>query len=162
MPERDFLIERYCSANWVHVLGQRPFIAAGPSFMTWIVPDSLDKLGRHIMRPSIRNLLRDIFPVSTAAAREYQQHVIAEVLLREGVLVALWSRMGEQNVSRSIKWQESIDQLVREIPMGMPVHEAIEELLSGMQSPSMVREYLSEDGIALDSAHIPELNWSLL
>ncbi len=161
MTERTFLIQRYASANWPQVKGLRPFIVSGPMFDGWIVPDSLQKTGRHVVRPSIRRTLERAFPEGTGPRLQYHHSAMAEVLLREHVLMALWSVDSVDCISLPGRWNESIEQVCREIPFcDDSLSRSVEDLLSGMPSPSMAREYLSEDGLTLEPCPVPEATGS--
>lgn len=168
MTERTFLIQRYCSDNWPQVRGHRPFIVTGPRFLEWIVPGSLEKKGQHVLSPRIKSMLRDLFPPGGIHRSSYQHQATAEALLREGILSALWSVDTGECLPEELRWEESIQQVARELPFKTAgwardcieftfwgVSEAVEELLSGMQSPAMAREYVSEDKLTLVPVRVP-------
>lgn len=157
MPERTFLVQRYCSEAWPQVRGYRPFVVAGPRFESWIVPGSLGRLGRHLMVPGIRRLLRSSFPSGGIHRRHYQHATAAEVLLRESVLSTLWSIDSRECLGKEFRWIESIAQVAREIPFTdkWDLATSIEELLSGIPTAGMAREYVSEDRLTLEVTAIP-------
>ena len=168
--ERTFLIQRYCSDNWAHVRGERPFIAAGPHFMDWIVPGSLEKRRKYVLRPQIKQMLAGLFPTGGIHRTFYQHQAASEALLREGILVALWSVDSRECLPLEFRWDESIRQVARELPFKTAgwandqiefkfwtISDAVEELLSGMQSLAMVRDYVSEDKLTLEPTQIPAI-----
>lgn len=166
MPERSFLIQRYCSDMWPFVRGLRPFIVSGPSFDSWVVPGSLERMGQHVLRPAIKNMLVGLFPSGGIHRRHYQHEAAAEALLREGVVCALWSVDSRECLPVDDRWDESVRQVCREIPFRFPpsfsqgdgfweMDSAVAEYLSGMQTFAMVREYLSEDRLALEALPVP-------
>lgn len=162
MVERTFLIQRYCAGNWPQVRGVRPFITSGPHFLDWIVPGSLESRGQHVLRPAVRRMISNLFPSGGMHRMHYQHRAASEALLREGILMALWSIDSRECLSEESRWGESIEQVARELPFktmhwvgGQVEHrfrntcESVEELLSGMPGPAMIREYLSEDRLTL-------------
>lgn len=168
MTERTFLIQRYCSDNWPQVRGLRPFIVTGPRFLDWIVPGSLEKKGQYVLRPQVRQILADLFPPGGLHQVHYQHQAAAEALLREGILSALWSIDSRECIPEPLRWSESIQQVVRELPFKTAgwagaqelnqfwsIDASVEELLSGMQSPAMARDYVSEDKLTLEPVPIP-------
>jgi hypothetical protein len=157
MAERTFLIQRYCSDNWPQVRGLRPFIVTGPSFEAWVIPDSLERTGRHVLRRELRELITGIFPGEGFQPGHHFRAAVAESLLRENVLSALWSIDSVECLSVESRWESSITQVSRELPIsqGISMAAAIDELLSGMPTPAMAREYLSEDGLGLEATSIP-------
>ncbi len=166
MPERSFLIQRYCFDQWPHVLGHRPFIVSGPSLTQWVVPGSFERLGRWMLRPEIRTLLDSLFPQGGIHRRHYQRDAVSESMLREGVLQALWSVGSGECLPAEERWDESIRQVARELPFLYPesfsqgdgfweTADAVSELLSGIPSPEMARSYLSEDRLPLEPVVIP-------
>lgn len=165
MAERTFLIQRYCADMHPQVRGQRPFLVTGPGFGQWVVPGSLERRGEHALRPQIRRMLIESFPSGGEHRRQYQHEAVAEVLLREGVVMALWSIDSPDCLPSELRWGESVAQLRRELPFITPgcigpdafweIVDSVSELLSGMPSPTMAREYVSEDRLALEAMDIP-------
>ena len=159
--QREFLIERYCSANWPYIMGQIPFIAAGPSFDDWVVPGSLSRIGRHRLRPDIIEMIARLFLPTGTHDVVYQHRLLSEVLLREGVLVALW--IGDR-VPQEDRWNASIDRVSHELPLWIgrpidrnpyPIEGALDEYLSGMCTVDQVRSYVSEDALELTALDPP-------
>lgn len=163
MAERSFLIQRYSADNWPQVRGERPFLVTGVGFEQWIVPGSLSRHGKHVLRPQIKRMLFDLLPPGGIHRRHYQHEAAAETLLRERVVAALWSVDSPDCLPIELRWDESVRQLCRELPFMTPspprqfweMADAVEELLSGMPSPAMAREYLSEDRLTLESLEPP-------
>jgi hypothetical protein len=169
VAERTFLIQRYCSDMHPHVRGLRPFLVTGPSFTSWIVPGSIDSHGQHVLRPQVKRTLIEAFPPGGPHQRAFQHEAAAEVLLREGVIQALWSVDSPECLPEDQRWSESLRQAVRELPLsakGWPeanrtgdgfweIAEAVDELLSGMPSPAMAREYVAEDHLRLEPVEPP-------
>jgi len=167
MTGRTFLIQRYCSDMHPHVMGLRPFIVSGPCFDDWVVPGSLGRTGQHLLRRSIRSMLISLFPPGGVHQRQYQHAAAAEALLRERVIMALWSTDSPDCLSPNDRWSEAITQVKRELPFRHPIsfppddgyweiETAVSEYLSGMPSPAMAREYLIEDQMRLEAMDVPE------
>lgn len=170
MAERTFLIQRYCADMHPQVRGQRPFLVTGPGFEQWIVPGSLERKGEYVMRPQVRRTLTEAFPPGGEHQRQYQHEAAAEVLLREGVVMALWSIDSPDCLPPELRWDEAVRQLRRELPFGTAggpadrgtvdgfweIADSVAELLSGMPSPAMAREYVSEDRLTLEAMAVPE------
>lgn len=141
MNEQRFLIHRYCTANWPQVRGEVPFLATGPNFFGWAIKGSLAKYGEHRFVPSFVADIQAVFQENTDLARM----CVAELLLREGIVQALWvdhSRSDE-------KWILSVQQLADEIPANWTIEEAVVEYLSGLSDASHFRQYVAEDQIEL-------------
>jgi len=161
-PERTFLVERYCSDMWPHVLGHRPFIVSGPRLNDWVVPGSLKRYGRHVLQHSVRRIIAECFPSGGIHRDHYQHRAVSETMLREGVLVALWADTQRECLPVEYRWNESIDQVARELPFNGPndqrwvIVESVDEYLSGIPSPSMIHDYVSEDSLSLSPVRIPE------
>lgn len=157
MVERTFLIQRYCSGNWPQIRGIRPFIVSGPSFAEWVIDGSLERLGRHSLRGDIERTLNRAFPPGGMHRRCYQHRAASEMLLSEGVLCALWSIDSRECLPVDMRWMESIEQVSRELPFRHPsgnsfweIADSVRELISGMPSPAMAREYVSDDKLTLE------------
>lgn len=144
MSERTFLIQRYSTANWAEVRGQRPFLATGPSFKDYVVPGSLTKHGEYRFVSAISGALEQ------AAESPLWREAVAEWLLREGIVQALWSVDVDTCEPPERRWQLSVEAVAEEIPKSMPVLEGTVELLSGMGDPQYFRSYVSEDELSLE------------
>jgi len=136
-----FLIQRYCSANWPQVRGEVPFLATGPNFFGWAIKGSLARCGEHRFTPTFVADIRAILQENTDLARM----CVAELLLREGIVQALWAAHSTEEE----KWILSVQQLADEIPSGWSIEEAVVEYLSGLSDAGHFRSYVSEDGIEL-------------
>lgn len=168
MIERTFLIERYCSGMWPQVTGLRPFIVAGPRLFDWVIQGSLQEHGRHLLKKIVLKTLFEVFPQGGPDVSMYQHRATAEAMLREGILSALWAV--EQKGCRPMdnRWDESIDQVAREMPFKHPssfappgiehwnIWESVAEYLSGIPTPAMARDYVSEDMVVLEAVSVPE------
>lgn len=148
MSEREFLIQRYAGGNWPYVRGQIPFIATGPAFKQFVVPGSLERYGEYRFR-TIREIVADI-----AGPGDWRE-TVAEWLLREGIVEALWSVDVTTCLLPEQRWEASISSLADEIPKSMPLDEAVIELLSGLPSAADHRSYLSEDDLSLEPVVVP-------
>jgi hypothetical protein len=148
------------------VRGLRPFLVTGPGFEQWVIPGSLQKRGHHVLRPQVKRMLGELFPAGGIHRRHYQHMATAETLLREGVLLALWSVDSPECLAGPDRWDEAVQQLCRELPFRHPmsfatgdgfweIDEAVSEYLSGMPSPAMAREYVSEDRLTLEAMPVP-------
>lgn len=120
-----------------------------------------------MLRPNVRQVLIDAFPPGGIHRREYQHEAAAEVLLREGIVMALWSVTPPDCLPTELRWDEALRQVRRELPFRhapLPVSiadafweidQSVAEYLSGMPTAGMVREYVSEDGLALEAMRVP-------
>src|ERR1700690_3128102 len=106
-PMRDFLIQRYCAENWPQVRGLAPFIATGPDFAGWTIPNSLSCYREYRFRKPLREGLLAVRSGANDVARE----AIAELLLREGIVSALWSIDSTDVLPESERWAASVRQV---------------------------------------------------
>jgi len=155
---REFLIQRYCWDVHPQVRGLRPFIATGPNFMAWAVPGSLERFREWRFRPHIYRTLSSVFPPDEDKPPE-DRDAVAEVLLTDGVVQALWSVDSAECLPRDRWLRASIEQVAREIPYIKPgsargpydlAYWTI-EFLSGLSAPAHFREYVSADGLTLEA-----------
>lgn len=154
MP-RDFLIQRYCLDNHPRVRGLRPFIATGPGFKRWTAHDSIARFGEWRFAPGLREAIEAVFPAATTHPAPESRLVIAEFLLKEGIVQALWSVDSAECLPRDRWLGVSIDEVAAEIPYVVVDGTydlalwTIEDLCS-MPDPSHFREYVSADGLDLE------------
>lgn len=146
----DFLIERFCRSNWPFIRGERPFLAAGPKFRAYTTTQALTGYEWQFRQPFIDDL-KTIGETGDRLSRE----VAAELLLREGIVQALWAVNGGRTLPEEGRWAASVAQLADEIPAAAPLHSWVIELLSGIAEPSHYRSYLSETGIELVALEPP-------
>lgn len=159
---RDFLIQRYCSDSHPQVRGLRPFVATGSRFMEWALAGSLQRLGQWAFRPELYSGLSRAFPPAAPSVPE-DRAIVAEFLLQEGIVEALWSVDSPECLPVDLRWKASLEQVTDEIPflradstlgriMGGPYDMALWtiELLSGLSGPEHFRSYVSEDGLILE------------
>lgn len=151
MSERTLLLQRYCGDNWAKIKGEEPFIATGPKFSSWAIPKSL---ATHREHRFVSRLKQEIDEVLGDLPSDLARECAASILLREGIVVALWVSKGHQcdrTCSESCakdEWEKSVKQVAREIPNG-PIGENVIYLLSGMSGPETHRAYVSEDSLVL-------------
>lgn len=148
---RDFLIQRYSCANWDAVRGLVPFVVTGPAFERYTVPGSLDRVGEHRMTPTFLATIGQVMGGEDHTWRD----VVAEWLLAEGILQALWSVDSRECLPPEARWVASVAQVAREIPADSPVVEGVVELLSGVSDPGHYRSYVSEDSLTLEPCPVP-------
>ena len=155
--KRDFLIQRYSDGNWDYVLGFRPFIVTGPNFKSWAIPGSLEKHREWRFRVELRFALSKCFPEGLPYANWFWQDAIAEFLLREGIVQALWSVDAPAPVPEPDRWDLSVNEVARQIhyALGVSISESTIELLSGMGGPEHYRAMLAEDSMKLEPVVIP-------
>lgn len=151
MAERTFLIHRYSMSNWDQVSGLKPFIAAGPKFRAYTTTQTLTGFQWEFRK----SLLDDIGSLGPSAD-QFGREVIAELLLREGILIAMWSINSGVCRPEAERWKASIEQVAAEIPPLDPISESVRELLSGMSEPSHYRNYVSEDELTLEAVAVPD------
>ncbi len=144
MTERTFLIQRYATGNWPKIRGEEPFIVTGPNFFQWVLPKSLDRYHQYRF---VSKLKQEITEVLAEENEEMARECIASLLLREGIVQALWADHRE-SLAVDARWERSVQQVANEIPRG-PVGEGVIELLSGLGSADHYRSYVSEDQIPL-------------
>lgn len=150
MAERTFLIQRYCPANWSFVKGERPFIATGPRFRDYTTTRTLTEYEWKFRQ----SFIDDIGSIGSDPS-ELNREIVAELLLREGIVQALWSVDSPNVLPPERRWRASIEQLAREIPCHSPLNLWVIELLSGMSDPSHFNSYVSEDALRLEPVPIP-------
>ena len=154
---RDFLIQRYCWDNQPRVRGLRPFIATGPRFSAWAVPGSLAKFGEWRFRPELRQSIESVFPASEDKCPE-DRLAVAQLLLSEGIMQALWSVDSVECLPRDRWTIESAAEAAREIPYLRPGDPRgpydlafwTIETLSGLAAPEHFRGYVGDDGLTLE------------
>lgn len=138
---REFSIYRYNSTNKPRVLGKIPFFAEGPN-------------SRRLM-PSLRWAFRSHFGEGTDDDKE----VVAEYLLEDGLVVALWATSMRTCVAKELRRAIEISELVKELgPIPWRSHtgiywdigDAVWEYLDGLATVEMRRRYVVEDGIILE------------
>lgn len=156
---RDFLIERYCRDNHPRVRGLRPFVATGPRFLDWALRDSIKRFGEWRFRPNLRESIEAVFPVSVEASPD-SRLVVAELLLAEGIVQALWSIDSFECLPIDRRHGVSIDEVASEIPYVVVdgVYDVglwTIENLSSLPDPAHFREYLSVDELSLESFVLP-------
>lgn len=151
MAERTFLIHRYSMSNWDHVSGLRPFIATGPKFKAYTTTQALTEFQWKFKK----SFLDDISSLGPHADR-LSREVVAELLLREGIVVALWSIDSAQCLPETERWDASIKQVANEIPPDDPLYLSVMELLSGLGEASHFRSYVSEDELTLEPVSVPD------
>ena len=111
-------------------------------------------------------MISELFPAGGIHRRHYQHEAASKVLLFEGVVSALWSVDSDECLPPSERWDESVLQVTREMPFRFPpsfsegdgfweTDRAVAEYLSGMPSPAMAREYVSEDRLTLEPLVVP-------
>ncbi len=149
MTERTFLIQRYASGNWPKIKGQEPFIVTGPRFSSWALPKSLERFNEYRFTPKLKQEIDEVLGELPA---DLARECAASILLREGIVQALWADHRE-SVPKSERWDLSIKQIAAEIPHGSIGAEVL-ELLSGMGSPEHCRSYVSEDEIVLTPVEV--------
>jgi hypothetical protein len=155
---RILIVQRYAQGNWDSVQGLAPFIATGPSFKAWIIPGSLEKHREHRFRIELKQAMVAVFP-KTAIHRDFwHRSTIAEFLLREGIVSALWAVNQPECVPRTERWGDSVTWLAKEIHYseGQDIVDWTIELLSGMSDPAHFHSYVAEDGVVLEPVAIPE------
>jgi hypothetical protein len=86
---------------------------------------------------------------------ELVRESLAEFLLREGIVSALWNTTSRTCAAQSDRWKKSITQVANEIHAEAPVAKWVIELLSGMSDPSHFHSYLSEDEQVLEAVTVP-------
>lgn len=161
---RDFLIQRYCWDNHPRVRGLRPFIATGPRFMEWAAPGSLAKFREWRFRPELRRTIERVFPTAEDKFPE-DRRAIAEVLVVDGIVQALWSVDSRECLPRERWLEASIDEVSLEIPYVKPgasngpydLGYWVIETLSGLSAPAHFREYVSVDGLTLEEFVPPDV-----
>ena len=109
MLGRTFIIQRYCRDNWPMLMGRFPMITSGPNFTSW----SSQGEREHKLRPSIKRILSASFPSPQGEhMRRYQLRAIAEVMLTEKVLDALWVTEPPMGTPREQdRWQLSLSEI---------------------------------------------------
>lgn len=159
---REFIIQRYASVSWPMLRGERPFIATGPMFKTWVVPGSLSRIGKWLIRPEILEAIRSIFP----AGRVHHDDLtaLADMLLIDGVVQALWATSGPGYAATATSRRRiALTEVVAET-MGRPKGEHADPFdmatemawgLATLPGPEVHRSYTSEDGIALEPMRVP-------
>lgn len=147
----DFLIQKFSTANWPAIRGEVPFVVTGPSFTAYTTTAKLEGY-EWKLRPSF---IADIVSVGETAD-ELSREVVAELLLREGIVDALWSTNGERPVAPELRWRASIEQVAAEIPSDGPLHLGVIELLSGMGTMAHLQNYLLDTGLVLEPVSPPQ------
>ena len=157
--QRDFIIQRYAHGNWPYVLGQRPFLARGPNFKAWAVPGSLERAGQFEFRPELRQAIERTFPSDGLGRESYYEDAVAEFLLRDGIVSALWVTNARSPVPEELRWDLSVDEVARSLfyDVGDDVAATTVELLSGMSGPEHFNSYVAEDALTLQAAEAPPL-----
>ena len=155
---RDFIVQRYCVGNWHQVLGERPFIATGPNFSSWVIPGSLEKYREWKFRPQLKQALAKLFPCDGIHRSLYHQLAVAEFLLRDGIVQALWATNGRAFIGDEFCWEESIHHVAREmsyLSAADSIADLTIDLLATMSQPSHFISYVSEDDLKLVPVEIP-------
>lgn len=150
MSDRTFLIQRYCQENWKQVRGERPFIVTGPQFRAYTTTKALNGYEWEFKQTFI-----DDIKAAGESHDQLSREIIAELLLREGIVQALWSVDSPNVLAEDDRWRASIEQVAREIPDAGPLPLWVIELLSGMPDPAHIRSYLSDDNLRLEPVPIP-------
>jgi hypothetical protein len=149
MANERFLIQRYAGGNWPQVRGEIPFVSTGPNFYGWAIKGSLTKYSEHKFVSSLKIDIEDGFGrLEEQLARE----CVAELLLSEGIIQALWAAHSE--VTKADRWQIALSEIASQIPTG-PLGEGVVELLSGLSAPEHFKSYVAEDAIDLEHMEVP-------
>ncbi len=146
MEKRDFMIQRYCSASWPAIKGYVPFVATGPKFRAYTTSQAINYEWK--FRSAFIDDLKSI-PDDDLAPE-----VISELLLREGIVQALWSSDVDTCLPLDERWSASVRYLSEYFKIGQIVSSTL-ELLSGMSDPSFYKSYLGEDQLQLSPVEIP-------
>lgn len=138
---REFSVYRYNDYNKQRVLGKIPFFAQGPN---------IKKYGKLLAKE-----IRNVFGEGT----KYDKECIAEFLLNEKVIVALWAINMKFSVEKELKRNIEITELAKDfgpVPWSSvtskiywDLGQAVCEYLETIPSQDMRRNYVSEDGIVL-------------
>jgi hypothetical protein len=151
LSERKFIVQRYSEGNWPKVTGQEPFIVSGPRFSKWAIAKSLEKHNEHRFIPRLKQEIDEVLgTLPEQAARE----CAASLLLREGIIQALWAELDE-SVPEIARWELSVNQIAAEIPKG-PIGQSVIDLLAGVASPESYRSYVADDMISLVPVQIAQ------
>lgn len=142
-----FIIQRYAQSNWPEILGQRPFVASGPSFKDWAIKGSLEKHREWRFRPQLWEIIRDCFPQPSVHRTYYQRDAVAEFLLLEGIVQILWV---EDHLRRP-ETDECVSHVAAEIPhpAGALLVDGVRDFLCGISAPEHFRSYVADDGLVL-------------
>ena len=89
--------------------------------------------------------------------------VLAEVLLRDGMVDALWSVDSSSCLPEELRWQCSIATVGRHVigshkspmPKEFDMAHELQTGLGVLASPEHYRAYVSDDGLRLESVSIP-------
>lgn len=163
---REFIIQRYATGLWPAVRGLRPFVVTGPSFMSWVIPGSLASAGRWLLRPAALTGISGAFPVGRTHRGDLL--VVAEVLLRDGIVDAFWSTDSLHCLPLEQRWDVALDEVAAEVigrfatETADPFHMAAELAwgLGTLGGIEHVRDLLSDDGLTVERTAIPEIEKS--
>lgn len=143
-PMPDFLIQKFSSSNWPAIRGEVPFVVTGPRFTAFTKTQRLEGY-EWKFRASFFADLESIGKATDELSRE----IAAELLLREGIVDAVWADNGENAVPLVARWSASIAQVAAEIPSDQDLAIGVIELLSGLGDLAHVRSYLLDTGLDL-------------
>lgn len=149
MPSDRFLIQRYSGANWDAVKGLAPFVCTGPRFRAYTTTQALTEYEwkfRQVFVDDISSVGENV---------DFHREVVAELLLREGIVQALWSVSSEECLPEGDRWSLSIRQVAAEIPKDDPLAVAVVDFLSGLADPGHFRSYVAEDQLELVPCPVP-------
>lgn len=135
------LIQRYSTGLHPHIRGTVPFIVRGPNANA-----------RHVMRKML-----DGFDFSGFVDEEIRL-VVAEFMLREGIVQAAWPIELDTCCPPDGRWETAIRQCAQEIPKvsdEWPISLGAWELVDGMSKIEHYTHLLSYDRVVLESMQIP-------
>ncbi len=125
-------------------------MATGPRFRDYTTTRTLTEYEWKFRQ----SFIDDIGSIGDLAS-QLDREIMAEFLLREGIVQALWSVSSPDVLPPERRWRASIEQLAREIPAFSPLKLWVIELLSGMPDPSHYNSYVSDDGLKLEPVPVP-------
>lgn len=137
--------------------GLRPFIATGPMFKRWVLPGSLSRLGRWLVRSDLLESVRSAFPVGRTHCDD--RLALAEILLADGIVQALWVNSDGTHLSPESRLASTLDEVAREV-VGSFKGELSDSFdmsaelswgLATLPGPEFVRSYVAEDGLSVEA-----------
>ncbi len=154
------IIQRYSVGLWPSIKGEIPFIVTGPNFCqcTWgrrLPP--YERIGK-----AFAERLYEAAVEISSLSWDDAMPIIAELLLREGHVTAIWSSATGACLPEGERWRAAISGLVEETPVRYfdrdDVVADVLELLDGMTTRQHYVSLFLVDDVMLEETSVPNDN----
>lgn len=147
----SLILQKYTAVNWPMLRGVRPFIAAGPRFIEYTTTKTLTGTEWRFKRA----FLDELKHVGESADR-LSREVAAELLLRDGILAAIWAENGREALPEELRWNAAIAQLADEITADGSLQSWLIEMLSGVPEASYYPAFFSDTELRFVTGRVPD------